>query len=54
MACATVYAGGGKVGTAVVERRQRCRKGEDFPGGPVAKTPELPMQGPRSDPWSGN
>ena len=25
----------------------------DFPGGPVAKT-ELPMQGPRFDPWTGN
>ena len=34
----------------MLERRRRCREGEDFPGGPVAKTPELPMQGAQIGP----
>ena len=27
---------------------------EDFPGGPVAKTPSSQCRGPRFNPWSGN
>lgn len=50
MPCAAVYAGGDKVSAAAVERRQGCRKGEDFPGGAVAETPELPRQGAQVGP----
>ena len=50
VACAAVYAGGDKVSVAVVEGRQRGRKGEDFPGVDQGSQ----GRGPRSDPGSGS
>ena len=34
---------------------QKCfNRFKDFPGGPVAKTPQSQFRGPGFDPWSGN
>ena len=42
------------VKSTVEELALNKREAQDFPGGPVVKTPRSQCEGPGFDPWSGN